>query len=299
MKNEYLLPRKAVIDNVFALLDEVRNRPNYREEEMRKWVRELDRSKHALVQWGLVDDSSGRLTLTKSGEAVAWSNDRERDDLLLQHVVLGYEPYTVVVAHQLKDWSNTLTTDEVLPIWARNLGITLGRGEMSASSATMFGLMERAGLGRYIIGRGGKQTRIEFNSDAEERIRAAQELGKKPDPTTPMEDGEEDGGEAVSEMKSEPRVTPVPEGPPDEDARAAALRQARFAEQRRRNAIVHGATKAYDDADAGFEVYRRPGLEIKVRPTTENIKRGIRFLKMLELEADASDDTESTQRMAT
>ncbi|MGB0651674.1 MAG: hypothetical protein ACPGQL_00600 [Thermoplasmatota archaeon] len=286
MKNEYLLPRKAAMDNVFALLDEIRNRPNSRETDMRKWVKELSRSQHALVQWGLVDDSGGRLTFTAPGEAIAWSNARDRDDLLVQHVVLGYEPYEVIVLHHLKEWSSTLTTEDVLPIWARNLGITLGRGEMSASAATMFGLMERAGLGRYFIGRGGKPTRIEFNADAKSRIQAAQTLaqGHDADETAPEEDASETESaqdEPVTTVAStvhEPHVRRVVE----HIARKDPVPVRRAADWPRKSA------PRFEDPDVGFEVYRRPGLEIKIRPTEENIKKGVQFLRMLEPE-DANE----------
>jgi hypothetical protein len=283
VKNEYLLPRKAVIENVFALLEEVRNRPNCREEEMRKWVRELDRSKHALVQWALVDDTGGRLALTKKGEAIAWSNGRERDDLVLQHVVLGYEPYTVILAQHLKAWKPVLTTDDVLPIWARNLGVTLGRPEMSASAATMFGIMERAGLGRYLIGRGGKQTRIEFNPDAEERVKAMNDI--KPAPVA--------APDAVVVNATPPSPATRPSSPePDLVTRGGlievklqpqtSVRQQALAERQVRNTWAHAVARHLDDGEEGFEVYRRPGLEIKIRPTPENIARGIQFLRMME-----------------
>lgn len=284
VKNDYLLPRKAAMDNVFALLDEIRNRPNSREADMRKWVKELSRSQHALVQWGLVDDSGGRLTFTGPGEAIAWSNERDRDDLLVQHVVLGYEPYEVIVLHHLKEWSSTLTTEEVLPIWARNLGITLGRGEMSASAATMFGLMERAGLGRYFIGRGGKPTRIEFNADAKSRIQAAQTLAQDQDgeEKPPENDAREteppqdESAKVVASSVPEPQVRRVVEHVARRDPVAV----------RRQTDWGRKSAHRFEDPDAGFEVYRRPGLEIKIRPTEENIKKGIQFLRMLEPEEE-------------
>jgi hypothetical protein len=170
---------------------------------------------------------------------------------------------------------------------------------MSASAATMFGLMERSGLGRYVIGRGGKQTRIEFNSDAEERIKAAQELGKKAPLPAASHDGAPRSEAEADAPIPEPQVRPTA-AQDEERLWMTRAQQARLAEQRYRNSLAHAAARGTDDTDAGFEVYRRPGLEIKVRPTAENIARGIRFLKMLEPEAEPTPDASDQQKpMAT
>ena len=172
MPDKYTLPNRLSPESVFELLTEVKDRPSAKEEDIQKRVSEYSRARSALVEWGLVNPTNGQLMLTHSGQELAWSRDKERQDLLVRHVIMSYEPYEVVLSLHLKDWKPKLEVDQVIELWARKLNITLSKEVTSRAASTMFQMMEAAGLGTYVIGRGGNATRIEFNGEAADRLKS-------------------------------------------------------------------------------------------------------------------------------
>lgn len=156
------MPNYLTIKNLVDLLEEIKNKQGGDEEYYRiRSPKGFDRAKDAAKELGFIAISEGGLHLTDIGTRFMWESDASiRKEIMIKDVLLIYTPYDVAIARMIKDNLTEVESDYVQSIWARDLKIRLTRERLQRCVTFFFQLMEYSGLGKYVIGRRGAQTRL-------------------------------------------------------------------------------------------------------------------------------------------
>jgi len=144
-----------------------------------------DRKLGAMVEFGLILRDGGNLRATERG--MLFISDQKA---ALREVLASVELYraTLEWVHYAK--RSEATAAEVGQYWEASHKDTLGglKGSTLASGAVTFGrVVEGAGLGTFLVGRGGKETRCSFDLEA---VDAFVNGSSNPAPEAGVEPGE-------------------------------------------------------------------------------------------------------------
>lgn len=120
-----------------------------------------DRKTAAMVEFGLILRDGGNLRTTPRGQQF---NTDQR--VALQDVLSSLELYRATLEWIYYGNRSEATTSEIGQYWESSHKDTVGNlsGSTLASGAVTFGrIVDGAGLGTFLVGRSGKETRVTFN----------------------------------------------------------------------------------------------------------------------------------------
>src|SRR5262245_24433792 len=118
---------------------------------------------------GLADPKS--LQLTESGLRIAYATDSDRPMAVLRGI-LGFSPFKAALVELARRKPQSVSVADLVGIWGeRKIGTTDSAREGAA--LVLCSLMETAGLGKFYAGRRGSVSRIDIQTDLQERLVAA------------------------------------------------------------------------------------------------------------------------------
>lgn len=160
-----------------------------------------DRKLGAMVEFGLILRDGGNLRTTELG--MLFCSDQKA---ALREVLGSVELYRATLEWVHYGSKAETTTAEIGQYWEASHKDTLGglKGSTLASGAVTFGrIVEGAGLGTFLVGRGGKETRSTFDLTA---VSALVNGGTNPPPDPDVEPDE-------VKPPSDPAIEPAPPAP--------------------------------------------------------------------------------------
>lgn len=128
-----------------------------------------DRKINAMVEFGLILRDGGNL---KASERGLKFNSGDQIGAM-REVLAGVELYRATLEWVHYKGKSEITATEIGQYWEASHSDTLGalKGSTLKDGAVCFGrVVEGAGLGTFTIGRGGKETRVEFRLAEVERV---------------------------------------------------------------------------------------------------------------------------------
>ncbi|MBU5423442.1 nucleotide-binding protein [Cellulomonas hominis] len=167
------------------------------------------RKLRAYTTWDLLAADGERYKLTDRGRRFSRSPDDEI--AVLREVISGIGAYRSAVEWAHHQRFDRITVDELAANWHDHHHAALGSDNettIKASVVCFFSLAAGAGLGRYVIGRGGQSTRLEVDRGA---IRQLVEAGPSSPPWSDASEqpDTEDGDAAGPDVEPEAAATPV------------------------------------------------------------------------------------------
>lgn len=125
------------------------------------------------AELGFIDDPD-TINLTDQGRRFARGDKDEQAEILLK-ALLSYDAYDLLLESMLGQGTPETTPTEKFETWWGTASEEYGSSQtnLSEGSTAFANLLEFAGLGKYIQGRKGHPSRVEWNSDAGERVAKA------------------------------------------------------------------------------------------------------------------------------
>lgn len=125
----------------------------------------MDARKAALYRWtGLVQNDAGRWRLTSKGNEFVHASDAEKKRMLRQ--MLGEFPlYDEILRWAASQSKPEIRAEELKVKWVTEyaVGEKPNESRIAGAPSTMFSICERAGLGKFVVGRRGAPSRFEFD----------------------------------------------------------------------------------------------------------------------------------------
>lgn len=127
----------------------------------------IENSRKVLKVLGISLDG---LTFSEDGREYAYETDERKKRLMLLKLLLQYPAYEYFLLNISNEKLSETSLEEIQGYWGKNSYGTSEYNRNDASS-TFAKLVELAGLGTFKLGRKGRQSRIEWNPNAEKLIR--------------------------------------------------------------------------------------------------------------------------------
>jgi len=171
-KNDETLPYGLAVGKLFLILDELKKRPSSTDDELGLRVgSSYQKAKSIALELRLITVDNNQPLLTSTGKHIAWEiNETERQKLILTGIVQKYRPYEIVLSRMFREGKDTIQTEFVQQIWAREMNFKLGEENLARAASFFFQLLDTAGLGTTYIGRHGQKTRFTFKTEAKNII---------------------------------------------------------------------------------------------------------------------------------
>lgn len=208
------LPYGTTSDNVKKLLEAIKAKEGSEKNIAAVYSgTKFDSTRKALELLGVVTG----LNLTDIGRKLAFSNDASEQQRLYLCAVLSYAPYELFLAFQRQqnNFSKETTADDVINYWGRQeYGNSANNRNEGVS--VFFSFLELAGLGKYVIGRKGKNTRFEWNDDVVQKIDSVDKNTQSTDRNSsnilgiPEDDVLDIDKEIIPDEKLEDERNPIP-----------------------------------------------------------------------------------------
>lgn len=179
----------------------------------------------AYTFWDLLSVDGERYKLTDKGRRLSRSPEAEPG--VLQEIINAVPAYRSAIEWAFHQGISEVTVDELAANWHDHHSDSLGtdvEGSIKAAVVCFFSLASGAGLGRYVIGRGGAATRLELDRSVVKQI--TEEGPSAPPWQDPALDDEVASPElAVVEVAELVSTAPVAvESAPQEPKKTEALR---------------------------------------------------------------------------
>jgi predicted nucleotide-binding protein len=165
------LPIKTTMDDCEKVLGYLKTKPSGATITEARGVldpRHLDGRKiKAYEAWALVKVDADRMLLTADGREVA--RDPDRAIAHYRAVIARIRPYRAVIERAHHGGQDTLLINDVAANWHDHHQDTLGTTNATSikdAVTCFFNLAEGAGLGKYVLGRHGQETRLDLNTVA-------------------------------------------------------------------------------------------------------------------------------------
>ena len=165
------LPVKTTIDDVDTIIGYLRNKPTGATIDDAKAIitgRPVDPRKIAAYKtWGLVELQGDKLVLSSEGWRIA-RRPEEKGQVLLG-AIDRTRPYRGAIEWAYHQGFDTLAVNDLIAYWHQHHSDALGttvEGSIKESVTCFFNLAQGAGLGSYLLGRRGLETRLELNKEA-------------------------------------------------------------------------------------------------------------------------------------
>ncbi|MBN3895451.1 MAG: hypothetical protein HWQ41_09335 [Nostoc sp. NOS(2021)] len=206
------LPYKTDDQDILQLIEAIKRKP-----DNEKAIKEIynksnfETSRKTLEILGILDN---QLIFSSAGKEFAIEKDNKRKEELFLQFFLSYTPY----GHYLESISQTgdLSTTETETIkdywWKHNYGSS---GSNREDGVVAFGkLISLTGLGKFITGRKGQPSRIEWNQNAKSLIDAACNSDKSDstleEQSSSIDSEQIDVSDSTSVFKDYPSVSETP-----------------------------------------------------------------------------------------
>jgi predicted nucleotide-binding protein len=120
---------------------------------------------NALKAWGLLDDATGKMTVTERGRLAVRDKGARRAEALLQSVA-AIPPYRAIVERAVHRNELSLSATEVAAHWHQHFKAQASGSDkiLNDQAVCFFQVAEGADLGKLVIGRKGQPTRFEFDA---------------------------------------------------------------------------------------------------------------------------------------
>jgi hypothetical protein len=176
-KNDETLPYGLAVEKLFLILDELKKRPSSTDDELGVRVgSSYQRARNIALELKLITIDNNQPLLTTTGKNIAWEiNEKEKKKLILTNIVQIYPPYEIVLSRMVREGKETIQTEFVQQIWAREMNFKLSGANLARAVAFYFQILEAAGLGITFIGRHGQKTRFSFRVDVNNIINNIQQ----------------------------------------------------------------------------------------------------------------------------
>ncbi len=219
-------PRDASVDNLLELCEALREGEKSREELLES----VDQGKTLVrdnirygIGLGFISESEDGVKATSRG--IEASYNRDAPEMLAEQFKNGLGEFQLyrstlndLVSEGFSEDGSPIKKSDVLRVFRTSLGLEGSENTLSGAATTFIDTLQAAGLGEYIIGRGGNESRLEIN---EEFGRSVEEILRTEDAEdgTDEEESEKSTGVSGSQNKqvvgTTPRQTKTTEVPLD------------------------------------------------------------------------------------
>ncbi|WP_280535506.1 hypothetical protein [Halopenitus sp. POP-27] len=123
------------------------------------------------VGLGFLEESEEGVSATSRGIEASYNKDDPEE--LAEQFQAGFRDYRLynVVLEDLVDdgvaQKGEITKSDVLQVFRTSVGLEGSENTLGSAATTFINTLEAAGLGNYIVGRGGKETRVELDEEFE------------------------------------------------------------------------------------------------------------------------------------
>jgi hypothetical protein len=171
-KADETLPYGLAVEKFLLILDEIKKRPSTTEGELSlRMGGAFSKSRHAAIELNAIIIENDKPSLTPIGKNIAWeTDDKIKQKKVFSEIIQKYKPYDIAFERMMKVGKDVIPSDFVQQIWAREMNFKLGEENLSKATSFFFQLLEFSGIGKMFLGRKGKSTRFQINSDAKNII---------------------------------------------------------------------------------------------------------------------------------
>lgn len=178
MTEKYSLPSRIGGEETIDFVEQAAFHPGSTETELKKWLAnpgEIASTRRSCLTLGLTEEAQGRVEPTDLGRRLAYAEKADRQDLMLQDVILRYEPYEIPLTQLMKDRGEPfdLTPADLHRHWTLNFRLGLSKDSLDRAATTLLKLLDYSGVGAYLVGRRGKPTRLEMAQEGFDRLSRA------------------------------------------------------------------------------------------------------------------------------
>jgi hypothetical protein len=167
-------PGDASVENILELCEVLREGDLSREE----LYEAVDQSETLVrdnirygVGLGFLEESEEGVSATSRGIEASYNKDDSEE--LAEQFQTGFRDYRLynTVLEDLVDdgvaQKGEITKSDVLQVFRTSVGLEGSENTLGSAATTFINTLEAAGLGNYIVGRGGKETRVELDEEFE------------------------------------------------------------------------------------------------------------------------------------
>jgi Predicted nucleotide-binding protein containing TIR-like domain len=145
--------------------------------------RKLDGRKiSALKFWGLIEDATGKLTLSPRGRLVAADGGAQKIRAL-REILVTMPPYASTIARAVERNETIILASDIAGHWQHEFHAYLHfhAGVFNHQIVCFLRIAEAAALGRLVVGRKGKETRFELDGEETAAFLRAAGAGRRTD----------------------------------------------------------------------------------------------------------------------
>lgn len=201
-------PKDASVDNLLELCEVLREGV-----QSRDGLYEAVEQSHTLVRsnikygvgLGFLKELEDGVETTPRGVEASYNQDNPEE--LAEQFREGlqeYQLYTAVIEQLASEDEPPIIKSDVLRVFRTSVGLEGSENTLGDAATTFIQTLEAAGLGKYVVGRGGNETRLEIAEDFErlvDKITATPE----PEPAS-VEDRVKSTPQLTVKENSQPRV---------------------------------------------------------------------------------------------
>ncbi len=178
MTKKYSLPSRIGGEEIIDFVEQAAFHPGSTETELKKWLAnpgEIASTRRSCLTLGLTEEALGRVEPTDLGRRLVYAEKADRQDLMLQDVILGYEPYEIPLTQLMRDRGEPfdLTPADLQRNWTLKFRLGLSKDSLDRAATTLLKLLDYSGVGAYLVGRRGKPTRMEMAQEGFDRLSRA------------------------------------------------------------------------------------------------------------------------------
>ncbi|MFC6719168.1 hypothetical protein ACFQGT_02630 [Natrialbaceae archaeon GCM10025810] len=155
---------------------------------------------------GFLEESEDGISATSRGIEASYNQDNPADLVdQFQSGLQEYQLYNIVLKELASNdvsENDSITKSDVLKVFRTAVGLEASEKTLGSAATTFLQTLAAAGLGEYIVGRGGNETRLELDEEFEELINPIVENEPdQPDPQPRQEDaGSQTRSKAVDSL---------------------------------------------------------------------------------------------------
>lgn len=167
-------PGDASVENLLELCEVLREGDLSRG-ELYEVVNQSETLVRDNIRYGVglefLEESEEGVSATSRGIEASYNKD-DSEELAeqFQSGLRDYRLYNVVLEALVEDGvvqKEEITKSDVLQVFRTSVGLEGSENTLGSAATTFINTLEAAGLGNYIVGRGGKETRVELDEEFE------------------------------------------------------------------------------------------------------------------------------------
>jgi len=169
------LPHRIGHPEIIDFLEKCLYNPRITESELRSRVanhREYGSTKQACQLFSLIEITGDIIKLTDIAKEFVLAEKSTRQTILLSKILLGFKHYEIPITNIVTqmDGPSVWTIANFQKYWMIQANVKLARSSLERAAGTLFRFLEYSGIGEYIIGRRGKQTRLEITEEGYNKL---------------------------------------------------------------------------------------------------------------------------------